>query len=139
METTVTARYDPSVAWPLFGTRRGCPMDKMLVAKIGVEGGGLSIYGRDEEGSWSFWTEGSSWGLDENDDEVVRSWSSEPVSDLGLVVPQDWPIYHPLEIHPDFIGWFREHYGSAQDSLSPEMREMQADFQHRRWSEVFWL
>jgi hypothetical protein len=87
METTAVARYDPSVAWPLFGTRRGCPMVKVLVAKLGVEGGGLSIYRREDDGSCAFRAEGSSWGFDEQDDEVVRSWSSEPLADLGLVVP----------------------------------------------------
>ena len=114
-------------------------MDKMLVAKIGVEGGGLTIYGREADGSWSFWTEGSSWGLDENDDEVVRSWSSEPVADLGLIVPPEWPTYHSLTIHPDFMDWFRDHYEGARASLSPELREMQAEYQHRRWAETLGL
>jgi hypothetical protein len=139
METLATNRYDPPVARTLFGTWRGCPMDKVLVAKIGVEGGGLSIYGRDDEGSWSFWTGGSSWGLDDDDDEVVRSWSSEPVPDLGLVVPPDWPLFRALEIHPDFIAWFRGHYEGARASLSPEMKEMQAKYQHRHWDRLLGL
>ena len=73
-------------------------MDKVLVAKLGVEGGGCSIYGREAVGSWSFWQEGSSLDLDENDEEVVRSWTTEPVPDLGLAMPKEWPLYHLLKV-----------------------------------------
>ena len=44
--------------------------DKVLVAEIAVEGGGQSVFGKRCEGGWSFWTEGTSMDLDENDDEV---------------------------------------------------------------------
>ena len=111
-------------------------MDKMLVAEIGLEGGGTTIYGRQDEGVWSFWEEGSSWGLDENDEEVVWSWSSEPVANLGPLVPPDWPMYYALTIHPDFIGWFREHYEGARASLRPDLKAMHAEHQHRRWGQV---
>ena len=59
-------------------------MDKVLIADIGVEGGGVTIFGKMSESVWSFWTEGTSMDLDENDDEVWRSWSSEPVSGCSL-------------------------------------------------------
>jgi hypothetical protein len=110
-------------------------MDKIKVADIGVDGGGITIYGRHVEGVWSFWTE----GLDENDNEVVRIWSSEPVADLSLIVPSEWTIYHVLEIHPEFLGWFRERYEEARTSLSPDLREMQAEFQHRQWAMILGL
>ena len=54
-------------------TLRDQNMDKVLIADIGVEGGGTMIYGRQLQGVWSFWTEGTSMDLDENDDEVLRS------------------------------------------------------------------
>ena len=45
-------------------------MDKVVVADIGMEGGGITIYGIRSDGAWSFWTEGTSIDLDENDHEV---------------------------------------------------------------------
>jgi hypothetical protein len=71
---------------------------------MGVEGGGTTIFGTQAEGVWSFWTQGTSMNLDENDDEVWRSWSSEPESSLDLVVPHDWPVFYPSKIHPDLRG-----------------------------------
>ena len=58
-------------------------MDKVVIAGMGVEGGGVTVYGRRAGGVWSFWQEGSSMDLDENDDEVWREWSSDPVPDLA--------------------------------------------------------
>ena len=51
-------------------------MDKAVIAEIGFEGGGVTIYGSQSEGIWTFWTEGSSMGMDDNDDEVWGSRSS---------------------------------------------------------------
>src|SRR3954447_5803984 len=98
------------------------PKEKLVVARIGVEGGGSTIYGRQSDAGWSFWTEGTSMDLDENDDEVWRSWSSEPVTRLDLLLPKDWPIFYPLEIHPGFLAWFRQAYEKARASLSPDLR-----------------
>ena len=97
-------------------------MDKVLIAALLVEGGGIMIYGSQSHGVWSFWIEGSSMDLDENDDEVWRSWSSEPVSNLDLVVPKDWPNFSPSNIHPEFAGWFREAYEKARGTLPEDQR-----------------
>jgi hypothetical protein len=43
-------------------------MDKRLIVKMGIEGGGVTIYGSQSNDVWSFWTEGSSMYLDDNDD-----------------------------------------------------------------------
>jgi hypothetical protein len=83
-------------------------MDKVLIAEMGVEGGGTTIYGSQSEGVLSFWTQGSSMDLDENDNAVWRSWTSEPVTSLDLVVPNDWPVFYPSKLHFDFVEWFRE-------------------------------
>ena len=112
-------------------------MGKVLVAELGVEGGGCSIYGSHADGSWSFWQEGSS--IDFADEELPRSWTSEPVPDLGLAVAKEWPLYHVLEVHPDFVGWFRENYEAARGSLDPSMREMQAEHMHPRWAMLLGL
>ena len=55
-------------------------MDKITVAQLEMEGDWLTIYGKQAGVSWSFWTEGTSMGMDENDDEEWRSWTTEPVA-----------------------------------------------------------
>jgi len=112
-------------------------MDKVLVAELGVEDGGCSIYGRQADGSWSFWQEGSS--TDFADEEFSRSWETEPVLDLGLAVPKEWTLYHVLKIDPEFVGWFRDHYEESKGHLDPSLREMQAEYIHPRWAEFLGL
>jgi len=114
-------------------------MDKVLIANIGVEGGGITIFGKKSESVWSFWTEGTSIDLDENDDEVWRSWSSEPVSSLDLVLPNHWPLFYPVEIHPEFVGWFRDTYEMARETLPDDMRRYQDKHRHGHWQEVLGL
>jgi hypothetical protein len=46
--------------------------------------------------------------LDENDDEVRRSWWCGPVAELHLVLPGEWPLLYPMAIHPEFRTWFRQ-------------------------------
>ncbi len=29
---------------------------------------------------------------------------------------------HPIEIHPEFVGWFREHYEAARAGLPVDQR-----------------
>jgi hypothetical protein len=111
-------------------------MDKIVIADIGVEGGGTTIYGARSQGVWSFWTEGTSIDLDEDDHEVWRSWSTEPVSSLELLVPNDWPMYYPSAIHPEFLGWFRDHYEKAQATLSENQCRYQLTHRHRKWLRV---
>ncbi len=108
-------------------------MDKITVADIGVEGGGLTIYGKQAGSSWTFWTEGTSWGLDENDDEECRSWTTEPVADLNSVLPANWPLFFPVEIHPEFKGWFRDHYEKACSTLREDLKEHQIEHPGNEW------
>jgi hypothetical protein len=42
-------------------------MDNVVIVKMGVEGGGVTIYGRQTDGIWSLWNEGVSMYFDEND------------------------------------------------------------------------
>jgi hypothetical protein len=67
-------------------------MNKVVVAEIGMEGGGLTIFGCQSAGHWRFSTQGTTIDLDEHDDEIWRSWSSESVESLELVLPQEWPV-----------------------------------------------
>ncbi len=107
-------------------------MDKVLVA----EGGGTTIYGGQSEGVWTFWTEGTSMDLDEDDDEVWHSWSSEPVSSPDLVLPKDWPMFFPSKIHPDFVRWFRSNYDNVRASLPEDHRRYQDKHRHGQWLNV---
>ncbi len=111
-------------------------MDKVVVADIGMEGGGITIFGIRSDGAWSFWTEGTSIDLDENDREVWRSWSSERVSSLDLVLPKDWPVFYPIKIHPDVEGWFRTNYEAARASLPEEERRYQENRRHGHWLHI---
>jgi hypothetical protein len=110
--------------------------DKILVASLGVEGGGLTVYGKRAVRGWTFWATGSSMELGENDDEMWTSWSSEPVLSLDLVLPEDWPRFHPLTIHPAFLPWFRGAYEKARASLSPDMSRSQEKHRHRDWLRI---
>jgi len=111
-------------------------MDKALIADIGVERGGVTIFGKKSESIWLFWTEGTSMDLDENEDEVWRSWSSESVSSLDLALPSDWPLFHPVQIRPDFLDWFRAAYEKARGALPDDVRRYQDEHRHGRWLEV---
>ena len=114
-------------------------MNKILIADIGVEGGGTTIFGSQTGGIWSYWTEGTSMDLDDNDDEVWRSWSSVPVSSLDLVVPAEWPMFYPSKIHPDFLEWFRANYAKARASMSQDERRSQESHRHGHWQELLGL
>jgi hypothetical protein len=111
-------------------------MDKVIIARMGVEGGGITVYGSQSNGVWSFWTEGSSMCLDDNDDEAWQSWTSEPVKKLDLVLPKDWPIFYPVTIDREFVEWFRTNYEAARASMHEDQRRYQEQHPHRRWSEV---
>jgi hypothetical protein len=93
-------------------------MDKVTIAEIGVEGGGVTIYGIQSQGVWTFWTEGTS------------------VSSLDLVLPKDWPLFHPIEVHPDFVDWFRSNYDNVRGSLPEDQRRSQEKHRHGHWMQI---
>jgi hypothetical protein len=108
-------------------------VDKVLVARLAVEGGCTTIYGIETDGVWSFWDEGTSIDLDENEDEVWRPWSSEALPDLGLILPRDWPLYSPVTIDPAFVGWFRLAYERTRSALPPDLARSQEKHRHQDW------
>ena len=107
-------------------------MDKVIIAEMGVEGGGVTIYGRQVDGVWSFWQEGSSMDLDENDDEVWRDWSSDPVTDLLAALPGEWWTMYPTEVHLAFVAEFRGGYERCCGTEDGHASR----FQHGRWAEL---
>jgi hypothetical protein len=68
--------------------------------------------------------------------EAWRSWSSEPVGSLDLALPNDWVLFYPVEIHPDFLEWFREAYEKARGTLLENQRRYHDEHRHGRWLEV---
>jgi hypothetical protein len=82
--------------------------EKEVVLKLGVEGGGATVYRTPlASGGWQFHVEGSSMFLDENDDEDWRSWISEPVQTIeealrSIAADGSWVFYHPITAHPQY-------------------------------------
>lgn len=108
-------------------------MERIVIAKMGVEGGGVTIFGHCVDGTWSFWQEGSSMYLDDNDDEGWRSWTSDPVSELPLAMPKDWCMMYPTEIHSDFVPQLRKEYEHCCGTLNDKRA---GQFNHERWKEI---
>lgn len=74
-----------------------------LIAEYGVEGGGETIFGREQDGAWLFWSEGSSGGiLDDLDEDPVREWKTDERADLASLVPDWFHFAHPVALHPNF-------------------------------------
>jgi hypothetical protein len=111
-------------------------VDAITVAHLGVEGGGLTIYGRELDGTWSFWASGQTIALDDNDDEEWREWTTEPVADLNSLLPAEWPLFFPIEIHPGFRKWFWVQYASAREALPDDLKQNQARHQDRPWKQL---
>jgi hypothetical protein len=105
---------------------------KVLIAKIGGEGGGASVYARQLGDVLVFWHEGCSWDVD---DDVWLDFHSEPVPDLADALPSWWMNAHPTEIHPLFIPWFREHYQSFQ-SVCQDAEHGACCFEQNHWLEI---
>jgi hypothetical protein len=103
-------------------------MDKVLVVEYGLAGGCLTIYGRREDGIWSFWREGCAMvDVDEEGNDFWRFWESEPVQDLSAALTDDWPSYCPSDINPVFLDWFRNNYDKACSQLGRKPTF------HRKW------
>jgi hypothetical protein len=105
---------------------------KILVAHIGGEGGGARIYARQKKDALEFWHEGCSWDVDED---VWLGYHSEPVPGLEDALPSWWMNAHPVEIHPLFIPWFREHYHSFR-SHGQDKGDDGCCFDWNHWLEI---
>ena len=89
------------------------------IALLSVEGEGVSIFGREEPGGWSFWSVYNCvW-----DEEDLPEGAARPGqilkrgTDLAEVIPAEWPMYFPWAIDPQFVGWFRSRYEEARSAL----------------------
>jgi hypothetical protein len=108
-------------------------MEKVIIARMGLEGYGVTIYGRRTDGVWSFWQEGTSMDLDEIDGEVWRGWSSDPVPEFLAALPDKWWQMSPTEVHPEFATQLRREYEQCVGAS----RGQRGQFQRERWAELF--
>ena len=118
-------------------TSEGSRMDRVIVADLGVEGGGATIFGHIIGDRWVFRQGGSSIALDADDNEGWRTWESDSAADLSAVVPTNWPLMYPIKVHPEFVDWFRDHYEAARASLRDDLRAYQPRSSHGDWRKVF--
>jgi hypothetical protein len=111
-------------------------VDAVTVVDLGTEQGGLTICGRQQDGMWSFRSNGQSIALDDNDDQEWRQWTTKPVADLNSLLPTEWPMFLPIKIHPGFREWFRERYTTARGVLPGHPKRSQARHQGREWQRL---
>ena len=108
---------------------------KEKILDLGLEGGGLTVYRKRVGGSkraalWVFWRESIGMYLDRNDDEMWRESRSEPVSSFDEIIDSlgnEWPIFHPIFIHPDYRGLLK----AALDRSVPLLPDYFLEHWHR--------
>jgi hypothetical protein len=108
-------------------------MEEVIIVNMGVEGGGVTIFGRQADGVWSFRQVGGSIDFDDNDEECWRSWSRDPVSELAEALPREWYQMCPIEIHPQFVEQMRHEYERSRDLGGRSWNQ----FRHKRWDRLF--
>jgi len=104
-------------------------MAKAVIVKMGFAGGGVTIYGCQTDGVWSFWQEGGSIYIDDNDEEDWRYWSSDPVSELSELLPKEWWMLSPIEVYPEFVAPLRREYERCLGAGGGSVPR----FRHERW------
>ena len=115
--------------------------EKEMVLKIGVEGGGATIYRTPlGAGGWQFHVEGTSMYLDENDDEDWRSWTSEPVQTIeealrSIAEDGSWVFFHPISVHPEYRMIVWELVQETASKLTQERPRMWQD-RNRNWQRL---
>ena len=105
-------------------------VERETVLELSVDGGGATIFRtRSDAGEWSFHVEGSSLYLDENDDEVWRSWSTEPVHSLEVALLEvmggdAWVFAYPFAIHPEYRTVLSKLVQAAVAKLPAKQKQM---------------
>jgi hypothetical protein len=109
-------------------------MDNILILSIGGEGAGADIYGAHEGSDWTFWREGACMDFDENDEEVWRSYTTEPVSDFLSALPMHWWMLCPTDPpHAAFVDRLREEYARCCKTMDENFFPR---LQRERWTEA---
>jgi len=109
-------------------------MDKQIVViSLGAEGGRITVLGHQRDGVWSFKVDGVGMDLDENDEEVWRSWSCDATS-LMDALPPSWWRYSPMKVHPQFADQIRREYERCR--AEDDERSSWHDYGHERWINI---
>lgn len=103
--------------------------DRELTLSIGCEGGGQDIYRKKtESGGWKYSVEGSSMGLNEDDEEETHSWAhdagdtfDEAIESLGL--GESLVMFSPVKIHPECREAMWAIVSRIAENLSDDFRE----------------
>lgn len=104
-------------------------MKPVVIVDLGVEGGGATIYGRQNgEGNWLFWQSGCAMSGECDD---WQAWEMEITPDVFASLPQSWWRMYPTEVHPDFRSRLADELKRALSQDAP-LRATLA----RRWSAV---
>jgi hypothetical protein len=126
-EKLLAANWSPTVAADRLEVSM---VEKETVLELGVEGGGVTVFRtRHDRGEWHFHVEGSSMYLDDNDDEVWRSWSTEPVCSIKTAlreVADDgcWVFFWPIAIHPEYRTAMSKLVRAAVAKLPAKQKQM---------------
>ncbi|QJX01176.1 DUF6508 domain-containing protein [Frigoriglobus tundricola] len=116
--------------------------DKEMVLQLGVEGGGATVFRKPVgAGDFEFYVDGSSMDLDENDDEVWRSWESQPylrIEDAVRSISNDgsWVLFHPISIHPDYRTSVWELVQETARTLPDELNHLWDDRRRTKWQHL---
>ena len=103
-----------------------------LVLQLGVEGGGICIYRTVlDGGAYQFHGEGVSMILDDNDEEMWRSWETSPVETIEAalrLIAQggSWIYGHPISVLDEYKSDIWQHVQDTQRSVaqgSPDLWE----------------
>lgn len=101
---------------------------KERILALGTEGGGATIFRTcSDTGEWQYHVEKTAMDLDENNVDVSRSWTIQPVHSLEDAlrdVYDPWVHFWPTEIHPEYRSLVRQLFETAAANLSLEQREM---------------
>lgn len=111
---------------------------KEVVVELAAEGGGETIFRRQTENGWVYWSDGNSMDIDEDDVDYVRSWHSPETGNFSDLLPSIWPYLSALQIHPEWRDWFREAYYSFLKGLDEKELKEYERFGSRkeRWTDL---
>lgn len=113
--------------------------DKEMVLQLGVEGGEATVFRTLlGSGEWVFHVGGNSMDMDENDDEVWRSWESQPylrIEDAVRSISNDGGrvFFYPISIHPEYRTAV---WGMVQETarnLPDEQKHLWDERRRTRW------
>jgi len=113
--------------------------DKETVLKLGIEGGGATVFCTSTaSGSWAYHVEGNSMDMDENDDEVWRSWESPPYTSIKDAIQSiskdgEWVLFYPISVHPDYRANVWEMVQETAGNLRDHLKHLWNDQRREQW------